>query len=108
MTAGKCAAQSGHAFLDAFLLAQQIDPSRCLAYRAHRHGTKIVLAGSYEAILRAHRNAGRMGVPSVLVIDEGCPNFFDGKPILTALGMGPLTRRESSRLLAQFPLFNQP
>lgn len=106
MKAGKCASQAGHAFLDAFLLARQCDPGRCDAYRLHRHGTKVVLNASYERLLYLYRKARQLGLPVAPVIDEGCPNFFDGEPVLTALGLGPLTRREASQLLGGLPLMD--
>jgi peptidyl-tRNA hydrolase len=104
MGAGKCASQAGHAFLDAFLLSQQSAPYRCDAYRAHRHGTKVVLTAGYEHLRHLLRKAKLLGLPVVPVIDEGCPNFFGGEPVLTAIGLGPLTRQEASRLLGGLPL----
>jgi peptidyl-tRNA hydrolase len=104
MAPGKAASQAGHAFLDTFLLSQQCDPSRCTAYRVHRHGTKIVLAADCDRILHAFRRALHQGLPAVLVVDEGCPDFFDGKPTLTALGAGPLTRTEAAKLFRNVSL----
>lgn len=101
---GKAAAQAGHAFLDAFLLSQQSDLSRCDAYRLHRHGTKVVLAADADRILHAFQRARYLGLPAVLVIDEGCPDFFGGKPTLTGLGAGPLTRTEAAKLFRNIPL----
>ena len=104
MDAGKCASQAGHAFLDAYLNAMETDPERCDAYRVHRHGTKVVLSANAEKIQRLHMKATAMGLPCALVIDEGCQNFFLGRPTMTAFGVGPLTRREASKLLGGIPL----
>jgi peptidyl-tRNA hydrolase len=104
MSAGKCASQAGHAFLDAFLLARQTDPGRCEAYRIHRHGTKVVLTAGYYRLLFLLRKARHLGLPVAAVIDEGCAGFFDGEPVLTALGLGPLTRQEAAKLLGGLPL----
>ena len=104
MNTGKVASQAGHAFLDAYLLALESDPARCAAYRAVRHGTKVVLAAGIERILRVHARARELGLPCALIIDEGCPGFFEGKPTLTALGAGPLTRSEANKLLGGLPL----
>lgn len=106
MNAGKIASQAGHAFLDAYLLALASDPARCAAYRAVRHGTKVVLAAGYGRILDLHATARELALPCALIIDEGCPGFFGGKPTLTAFGAGPLTRREASRLLGGLPLLS--
>ena len=29
------------------------------------------------------------GIPSFLVVDSGCANFYGGQPVVTALGIGP-------------------
>lgn len=108
MNAGKIASQAGHAFLDAYLLALASDPARCAAYRSVRHGTKVVLSASHDQILLLHVKARQRGLPSALIIDEGCPDFYDGQPILTAFGAGPLTRKEASRLLGGIPLLCSP
>jgi peptidyl-tRNA hydrolase len=106
MDAGKCASQAGHAFLDAYLCAHASDSERCAAYRAVRHGVKVVLIAEGERLLFLFRKARRLGLPCALVIDEGCPDFFGGEPILTAFGAGPLTRREASKLLGGIPLLS--
>lgn len=48
----------------------------------------------YHAELRAAE------LPYSLIIDSGhiLPPFFDGNPIITALGVGPLTKEESKIL----------
>ena len=48
----------------------------------------------------------RYAAPCMLIIDECCPDFFEGKPTLTAFGVGPLTRREDIRLLGGMPLLS--
>lgn len=106
MSAGKCCSQAGHGFLDSFLAASS-DAARCAAYRAVRHGTKVALGvDSLDALLRVWRKAQRLNLPHALVIDEGCANFFGGRPIVTALGIGPLTRSEANKIVGGIPLLS--
>jgi peptidyl-tRNA hydrolase len=107
MSPGKLAAQAGHAFLDAFLIALKQRPDDARAYRDGCHGTKLALvAESLDDILRAWALAGRAGVPAVLITDSGhiLPPSFDGSPIITALGLGPARRSEVRRITRHFTL----
>lgn len=79
MTAGKCASQAGHAFLDSFLKST---PENSRAYLADSGGTKVVLAVDGEARLREiHARAEAAGLPCALIIED------DG--VATAAGIGP-------------------
>ena len=104
MTAGKAAAQAGHAYLEAFLRAS---PGRKRAYRADGIGTKIALIAPHlgdllwaEAICRRH------GFPHALITDSGhiMPPHFDGSPIITALGIGPIDREQIRFITDRFKL----
>lgn len=104
MPAGKSASQAGHAFLDAFLTAPLEIASK---YRTDRHGTKVVLVAEDEVALRqAYIQAQELGLPCALVIDSGhiMPPHFDGSPILTALGIGPVTREQAEPVTGSFML----
>jgi peptidyl-tRNA hydrolase len=107
MPPGKLAAQAGHAFLDAFLVAIEQRPDDARAYRVGCHGTKIALvAESLDDLLRAGDLARRAGVPAALITDSGhiLPPSFDGSPIITALGLGPARRSEVRRITRHFAL----
>lgn len=91
MTAGKAASQAGHAFLDSFLTAS---PDETRAYIADG-GTKIVLQVPDErALCDAFHKAKVAGLPCAMVIEQHhvMPPCFDGSPIATAIGIGPIPR----------------
>lgn len=97
MPAGKLAAQAGHAFLESYLSAERQAPSLCARYRASGLGTKVVLVARHEDELRAClARAAACGLPHALITDSGhvLPPFFDGSPVVTALGLGPATRAQ--------------
>lgn len=107
MSPGKMAAQTGHAFLDAFEQCRKIDPGRAAEYKSGRHGTKIVLSAKNEEQIRLLcEQATFAGLPCALIIDEHhiMPPHFDGSPIVTALGIGPCTRSEIHHLTKRFQL----
>jgi peptidyl-tRNA hydrolase len=106
MTPGKMASQAGHAFLGAFLLCRN---SPLLA-EYHRNfpqspGTKICLkARNLEEILRAEADALAAGLTPYKVVDSGCQNFFDGEPIVTALGIGPASKHQIQHITRKLQL----
>lgn len=105
MPPGKMASQAGHAFLDSIKNCQQIDPERGELYYSDGHGTKIVLSASEEDLIRLHQQAKDAGLPTALIIDSGhvmLPHFT-GEPIITAVGIGPVYRHEST-FLKRYPL----
>jgi len=104
MSPGKIAAQAGHAYLNTFLHAQKLWPEQALAYASNPPGTKVCLTGSLNSILRAADQCQRADIPHFLVIDSGCPNFFGGEPTITALGLGPATKKQVQRITGRFQL----
>jgi peptidyl-tRNA hydrolase len=78
MAPGKIASQAGHAFLGAFLRCQDSD--------------------------RAQAEAQIAGIPCSLITDSGCPNFFNGQPIITALGLGPANENQIKHITRRFQL----
>lgn len=107
MSIGKLAAQAGHAYLDAFLEAARLNPGIAHLYLANGHGTKVCLAAPDEAALIAARDRAEMrNLPYALIIDSGHihpPDFLD-QPIVTALGLGPLTQRQARPITDRFNL----
>jgi peptidyl-tRNA hydrolase len=104
MSPGKTASQLGHAFLGAFTEAFHKTPSIAAAYAADPPGTKICLQASPEQIYRARMELQQAGIPHFTVIDSGCENFFNGDPILTALGFGPVAANQTPKFIKKLKL----
>lgn len=104
MASGKASSQAGHGFLGAFLQAQRQTPAEATAYAANPPGTKICFSADLAQLSRAHFELQQSGIPSFLVIDSGCPNFFDGQPIITALGFGPATKAQVKSITKRMKL----
>lgn len=107
MPPGKMAAQAGHAFLGAYLESLAQRPDEAASYIDDAPGTKIVLeAPDLDRLLRARERARRAQLPCVLIRDRGhiLPPHFDGSPIVTALGIGPVRRAEVRRVTGALPL----
>ncbi len=96
MSPGKMAAQAGHAFLGAYLRC--LDSSVLAEYHKNfpqSPGTKVCLAArSLPELLRVESAARLAGLSIFRVVDSGCENFFGGKPIVTALGIGPAKKAQ--------------
>lgn len=96
MDEGKIASQAGHAFLGAFLQCK--DPVALQEYHKDfpkSPGTKICLkVPNLTQLYRIESEAREAGLSTYVVVDSGCQNFFDGQPIVTALGIGPATREQ--------------
>ena len=107
MTPGKTASQAGHAYLGAYLQALQQNPQLAAEYCSEHPespGTKVCLEGNINRIMQAKAEAERLGIPHFLVVDSGCANFFDGKPTITALGLGPAKKHEIQTITRRFQL----
>jgi peptidyl-tRNA hydrolase len=103
MTSGKAASQAGHAFLDSFLTAP---PDNVHAYIADG-GTKIVLTVPGERELCDLFHKAKMAkLPCAMVIEEThiMPPHFDGSPVVTAIGIGPLPRNQARQITKGLPL----
>lgn len=89
----KAAAQAGHAYVGALTaaLAGEISPD-VRRYLAEAPGTKVALGASLFEIERVRDRLEAARIPFFLVTDSGhvLPPDFDGRPIVTALGVGPL------------------
>lgn len=107
MSPGKLASQAGHAFVDAYDACLQRSPHRAREYIADGHGTKVVLsADTAEKILEIYDAVKVLGIPCALIVDSGhiMPPYFDGNPIVTAVGIGPVRRDEIQQITNQFDL----
>ena len=106
MSPGKIASQAGHAYVDALRAAQKHDPSRVDTYfsEAGGHGIKICLVcGSLEKLECARQMTLDAGLPCALITDLGY-TVFDGRPTITALGIGPAWAQEVKPITKKFPL----
>lgn len=103
MNTGKAASQSGHAFLDSFVAAP---PNNQNAYLADG-GTKIVLVcPGEEELCELFFRAKKARLPCSMVIEQNhvmLPHF-DGNPIPTAIGIGPLPRSQARPITKGLPL----
>ncbi len=105
MSAGKIASQAGHAYLGAFLKCQEINPQILCEYLRDFPGTKVCLKSkNLDSLLRAKAEAESSGIPCSLITDSGCPNFFDGRPIITAIGLGPARENQINLITRRFQL----
>ena len=104
MSPGKCASQAGHAYLGAFLQAQESHSQIAADYAADLPGTKVCLQASLTALIRAKAEAEQAGLPTFLVVDSGCANFFAGRPTITALGFGPSVKSQIPKFITKLKL----
>lgn len=98
MSAGKAASQAGHAFLASFASAPADVGQQ---YLRDDGGTKIVLRCRDESELRlTFERAAALGLPCHLWTESGhiMPPSFDGSPIVTAVGIGPVERATARRV----------
>ena len=105
MSAGKIASQAGHAYLGAFLKCQESNPQILAEYLADFPGTKVCLRSkNLDSLLRAQAEAESSGISCSLITDSGCPDFFEGKPIITAIGLGPAKEIQIKHITRRFQL----
>lgn len=112
MSEGKANAQAGHAYVDALLNSltseDALSRMRAASYAGLKPGTKICLdGGSLSRIEMLCERLAEAGTPHVRIVDSGhveAPDF-DGRPILTAIGIGPLRRDETPNFLRKLPLW---
>lgn len=107
MSSGKAMAQAGHAYVDALMSGIASGHPDSIAYASERPGTKITLAADIETIIAMARTLEAHSIPHALIVDSGHiePPAFDGKPIVTALGVGPLLTARSRKLMRRLPLW---
>ncbi len=106
MPTGKLAAQAGHAYTDALLDCLDKHPELVERYRRGINaGSKATLKAKNEAaLMRAYEDCQTSGLPCALVVDENhilLPHF-DGSPIVTALGIGPVSRADARQIVKRF------
>lgn len=99
------ASQISHATLGTFLQASSQIQQEYHKDFPRSPGTKICIScKNLPQLLRAEAEAIEAGLPVFKVIDSGCSNFFDGHPIVTALGIGPCTKDKIKHITKKFQL----
>lgn len=107
MPPGKLSAQTGHAYQNALEEARKLSPDIEAQYKGTGNGTKICMyAKNLGQLMRAYTEAKAAGIPCSLVIDRGhkLPPFFDGSPIITALGIGPVYSEQAHPITKRYTL----
>jgi PTH2 family peptidyl-tRNA hydrolase len=107
----KLAAQTGHAYVDALDEGRLLRPELAAQYKGTGHGTKLCMYAKNERQLeRAYFDALAAGLPAVLVIDR-ChilPPHFDGNPVVTAVGIGPVYKDEVKSITKRYSMRRRP
>lgn len=105
MDTGKISSQAGHAYIGAFVSADLKTIGEYHKEFPTHPGTKVCLAAKNLAqLLKAKEQAEAAGIPTYLVTDSGCENFFNGEPTITALGLGPACRDQIKHITKRFQL----
>lgn len=105
MNQGKVAAQAGHAYVGAFVRSIPQIQAEYHKEFPKSPGTKICLkVNTLGELLWAEQQAKDAGIPYFRVVDSGCANFFDGKPTVTALGLGPATKSQVQQITGRLKL----
>ncbi len=106
MPSGKLSAQAGHAYTDSLMNALNTHPENVANYRnSQSGGSKVTLkAKNEDHLIKAYIQAKSEGVPCALIVDQGhiLPPHFDGKPIITALGIGPCKKEDIKHITKKF------
>lgn len=107
MPAGKLAAQAGHAFVEAYRESQIQQARVARQYIIDPPGTKVVLKSkSLKELEWAKGMCHLFNIPHAWIVDSGhiLPPYFDGNPIVTALGIGPILREDIQHITSKFEL----
>lgn len=103
MSAGKLAAQAGHAYDYTIRNALSGSPEAYARYCAGDNaGSKVTLeARNADELIDLFNQAREEGLPCSIVVDQHhiLPPHFTGEPIITALGIGPVSKAQSKHIL---------
>lgn len=106
MPPGKLSSQLGHAYGDALEISREVRPDLHLRYRNNDNGgSKVSLYAKNENhLIKAYIELKELGIPCAIIVDRNhiLPPYFDGNPIITALGVGPCTKPEAKQILKKF------
>lgn len=106
MSPGKAAAQFGHAFKLSTYNTLKTKPDLFETYLGNSIGTNVCLVAPsldhLERILWDVQN-----LPHVWIEDSGhiYPPHFDGSPLATCIGLGPIQREDLPRSVKRLPIY---
>lgn len=106
MPAGKLAAQAGHAYTDSLIDCLDKRPDLFERYRRGGNaGSKACLKAKNETALRRLADeCAAAGIAHAVIVDSGhvlLPHF-DGSPVMTAVGVGPISRADAKAFVKRF------
>jgi PTH2 family peptidyl-tRNA hydrolase len=106
MPPGKLSAQAGHAYTASLFECIDSRPDDALRYRRGINGgSKVTLyCGNEDELTRLAERCLDACIPHAVFTDRGhvLPPHFDGSDIVTAIGIGPVARREARKLVKKF------
>lgn len=103
LSAGKLAAQVGHASVDCALRAMRYQ--RDVFDKWHAEGQKkvVVKADNERELFRLKMEAERAGLTTVLIADAGHTELAPGT--ITVLGVGPARDQDVDKITGNLPLY---
>jgi PTH2 family peptidyl-tRNA hydrolase len=103
MSAGKTAAQVGHAAVSAAEEARKKRPGWWNAWLAEGQCKIAVKAASEQELLELEKRAKELKLPSALISDRGLTELPPGT--ITCLGIGPAPSHQVDKVTGKLPLF---
>ena len=103
MSAGKIAAQAGHAAVSSAEEARKKRPEWWNAWLAEGQCKIAVKVGSEQGLLELEKRAKELKLPSALISDRGLTELPPGT--ITCLGIGPAPSHQVDKVTGKLPLF---
>lgn len=103
LSAGKLAAQVGHASVDCALKAQRHQPEAFRRWHAEGQKKVVLKTNDERELFRLKMEAERMGLTTALISDAGHTELPPGT--ITVLGVGPGKESEVDKVTGHLPLY---
>jgi peptidyl-tRNA hydrolase, PTH2 family len=103
LSAGKLAAQVGHAAVDCALKAKRHQPDAFDAWYEEGQKKVVVKADSERALFEIKLAAERAGLTTALIADAGHTELAPGT--ITVLGIGPASEALVQKVTGHLPLY---
>jgi PTH2 family peptidyl-tRNA hydrolase len=103
LSAGKLAAQVGHAAVDCAMKAKRHQPAVYEAWYGEGQKKVVVKAEKEADLFRLKLEAERMGLTTALIADAGHTELAPGT--ITVLGVGPGRDAEIDKITGGLPLY---
>lgn len=108
MPIGKLASQAGHAFTASLFECIDQHPEDAVRYRAGDNGgSKVTLyCRDLKELTDIAKRCATSGLPHAVFEDSGhiLPPYFDGGPVITALGIGPVRRADAKPVVGKLKM----